>query len=33
MHWITEEQYQEQMESQVEPYLAQRRETGLDERV
>ena len=33
MHWITEEQYQDQMESQVEPYLAQRRETGLDERV
>lgn len=33
MRWITEEQYQEQMSAIVEPYLAQRRETGLDERV
>ena len=33
MRWITEEQYAEQMAAQVEPYLAQRRECGLDERV
>ena len=33
MRWITEEAYAEQMEKLVEPELAARRETGLDERV
>ncbi len=33
MRWITEDLYQEQMAEVVEPYLARRRETGLDERV
>ena len=32
MRWISEEQYQQQMADVVEPYLAQFRETGLDER-
>ena len=33
MRWITEEHYQEIMQSEVEPYLAERRDTGFDERV
>ena len=33
MRWITEENYEEQMQTEVEPYLAERRETGFDERV
>ncbi len=33
MRWITEDHYAEQMQNQVEPWLAARRETGLDERV
>ena len=33
MRWIPEEQYAETMQSEVEPFLAARRETGFDERV
>ena len=33
MHWISEEQYAEQMRDLVEPYLAARIEAGCDERV
>ena len=33
MHWITEDRYDEVMQTEVEPYLAQRRESGLDARV
>ena len=33
MRWIQEEQYEELMHSEVEPYLAARRESGFDERV
>ncbi len=33
MRWITEENYEEIMKSQVEPFVAERRESGYDERV
>ena len=33
MRWIQDENYAQQMQNEVEPYLAARRETGLDERV
>ena len=33
MHWITEENYAQLMQTEAEPYLAARRETGLDSRV
>ena len=33
MHWITEDNYAQLMQSEAEPYLAARRETGLDKRV
>ena len=33
MHWITEENYEEQMRSIAEPYVAARTECGFDERV
>lgn len=33
MHWITDEDYAEQMRTEVEPYLAARLTTGYDERV
>ncbi|MBR3474919.1 MAG: alpha/beta hydrolase [Oscillospiraceae bacterium] len=33
MNWINDERFQEQMQNEVEPYLAARRQVGLDERV
>lgn len=33
MRWITEENYEQTMRQEVEPYLAARRETGYDERI
>ena len=33
MRWIDDDQFKQCMESEVEPYLAARRETGFDERV
>ena len=33
MRWITDENYAEQLRTEVEPWLAARRETGFDERV
>ena len=33
MRWIQDDNYAQQMQNEVEPYLAARRETGLDERV
>ena len=33
MRWIPDDNYAQQMQNEVEPYLAARRETGLDERV
>ena len=33
MHWIQEENYENDMAELVEPYLAARRETGFNERV
>ncbi len=33
MHWIADEQFEEQMRTVAEPYLAERREAGFDERV
>jgi lysophospholipase len=33
MHWITEENYAQLMQTEAEPYLAARRESGLDSRV
>ena len=33
MRWIPEEDYEQIMKTEVEPWLAARRETGFDERV
>ena len=33
MHWVSDENYAEQMRTEVEPWLAARRESGFDERI